>query len=263
MNILEQIIDHNRTALAERKKVLPLEKIREQKENFRHGKDFAAALRKPGLNIIAELKKASPSKGLIRENFDYENICVDYERNGAAALSVLTEQFYFQGSPDYLKTISGLVNIPLLRKDFIFDSYQIEEAVYLGADAILLIAAALDKPAFTELYRTAEENRLDVLSEVHTMDELEMALDCGANIIGVNCRNLKTFATDLELMGRMLQAMPPEKIRVAESGLRNHDDLLKFASQGANAFLIGETFMRAEKPGDELKKILGRAGGAE
>lgn len=255
MNILTEIIEKNRKALDERKLTLPLEKIRADKESCRHGASFANALRAPGFNIIAELKKASPSKGLIRPNFDFERIAVEYEKNGAAALSVLTEQFYFQGSPDYLSMISELVKIPLLRKDFIFDPYQIEEAVYLGADAILLIAAALDKRDFTLLYQTAKENGLDVLSEVHSMPELEMVLECGADIIGINCRDLKTFKTDLELTERMLRDIPNDKIKIAESGLSNHKELVEFGQLGANAFLIGETLMRAASPGNKLREL--------
>lgn len=256
MSILHEIIERNREALSERKKVLPSSLIDRQKEARRHGCDFATALAAPGPNIIAELKKASPSKGIIRQDFDFLEFALEYQRNGAAAISVLTEPYYFQGSPNYLSEVAAQVNIPLLRKDFIFDPYQITEAVYLGADAILLIVAALETDHYRELLAAAAENRLAVLSEVHTMEELATAVECDAQIIGINCRNLKTFSTDPELTARLLREIPDDRIRIAESGIRTREQMLRFAALGANGFLIGETLMRAASPGVKLRELL-------
>ena len=171
-----------------RKKAVPEKLLIEQAMSMPPVKDFAAALsRKDRFNIIAELKKASPSKGLIREDFVPEKLCLELESNGAAALSVLTEEFFFLGAPEYLKKVAALVKIPTLRKDFIFDSYQIYEARVLGADAVLLIAAALDEKTFSSLSQVAKHAGLHVLSEIHNRVELESTVRCGAQIIGINC----------------------------------------------------------------------------
>jgi indole-3-glycerol phosphate synthase len=248
MNILEKIISTNREALKEYS--LP-----ERTRPVRN-KCFANALSKDGFNVIAELKKASPSKGLIREEFLPLELAKELENSGAAALSVLTEQFYFKGSLEYLKTVSAEINIPILRKDFIFDEFQIEEAAAFGADAILLIAAALPEDTFKRLLKCAFENDLEVLTEVHTMAELEFVLSTDAEVIGINSRNLKTFKTDLELTKKMLSSIPDDKVKVAESGIFNHSDLVELKGQGADAFLIGEALMRAESPGQRLKELL-------
>ena len=248
MNILEKIIATNREALS--KEPLP------ERTRLVRKKCFANALRRDALNVIAELKKASPSKGLIREEFLPLALAKELESSGAAALSVLTEQFYFRGSLEYLKTVSAEINIPILRKDFIFDEYQIKEASAFGADAVLLIAAALSKDTFERLLNAAFEADLEVLTEVHTMAELEFVLSTDAEIIGINSRNLKTFKTDLELTKRMLSSIPNDKVKVAESGIFVHADLVELKKQGADAFLIGEALMRAESPGQKLKELL-------
>ena len=249
MNILEKIIAVNRETL---KKVSLPERQRPVREKL-----FAEALsRADRLNVIAELKKASPSKGLIREDFRPLELAKELENAGAAALSVLTEQFYFKGSLEYLKTVAANVNIPVLRKDFIFDEYQLREAVAFGADAVLLIAAALPQDTFRTLLEKAFELNLEVLTEVHTMAELDFVLSTDAEIIGINSRDLKTFKTDLELTRKMLSSIPDNKVRVAESGIFNHDDLVELRGQGANAFLIGEALMRVESPGRRLKDLL-------
>jgi indole-3-glycerol phosphate synthase len=249
MNILGKIIATNREAL--KKEVLPV-RVRPLREKC----FFNALKQKSGFNIIAELKKASPSKGIIREDFLPLELAIELEKAGAVALSVLTEEFYFKGSLDYLKIVAENVKISILRKDFIFDEYQIKEAFAFGADAILLIAAALSEDTFRKLLDVAFECKLDVLTEVHTMKELDFVLTTDADIIGVNSRNLKTFKTDLELTKKMLNSIPNEKVKVAESGIFNHTDLVELKGQGANAFLIGEALMRAESPGQRLKELL-------
>ena len=257
MNILDKIISRNREALELRKKIIPEKLLVEQSMTISPAKDFAAAIsRKDRFNIIAELKKASPSKGLIREDFVPEVLCMELEKNGAAALSVLTEEFFFLGSPTYLRKIANMVKIPVLRKDFIFDPYQIYEARILGADAVLLIAAMLDEKTFNSLYQTAKNAGLHVLAEIHNREELDRTLRCGARIIGINCRDLKTFQTDLGATEELLAAIPADRIKVAESGIRNHHDIIRLSGHGADAFLIGETLMRAASPGAELKKML-------
>ena len=248
MNILEKIIATNREALNEYS--LP------ERQRMVKNKCFANALSKDGFNVIAELKKASPSKGLIREEFLPLELAHELENAGAAALSVLTEQFYFRGSLEYLKTVAEEITIPILRKDFIFDEFQIQEAAAFGADAILLIAAALPEETFKRLLDAAYEADLEVLTEVHTMAELEFVLTADVEVIGINSRNLKTFKTDLELTKKMLSSIPDDKVKVAESGIFNHSDLVELRGQGANAFLIGEALMRAESPGQRLKELL-------
>jgi indole-3-glycerol phosphate synthase len=248
MNILEKIIATNREAL---KKVPLPERSRPVRK-----KCFATALSRDAFNVIAEIKKASPSKGLIREDFRPPELAKELESAGAAALSVLTEEFYFKGSLEYLKMVTREVDIPVLRKDFIFDEYQIKEAAAYGADAILLIAAALPEDVFRRLLAAALAANLEVLAEVHTMAELEFVLSTGAGVIGINSRDLKTFKTDLDLTKKMLGSIPDGKVKVAESGIFNHDDLVELRKQGANAFLIGEALMRETSPGKKLRELL-------
>ncbi len=224
------------------------------KRTRRHS--FAAALSAPGINIIAELKKASPSKGLIRPNFPVAELAKELEQSGAAALSVLTEPHYFQGSLDYLRIAARTVEIPLLRKDFIFDSLQILEAAAFGADAVLLIAAALDKAQMKDFFQYAKSLNLDALCEIHDEAELDMVMSFDADIIGINCRDLKTFKVDHELTYKLLDKIPAGKIKVAESGIGNHADIVRLQSAGAGAFLIGETVMRAGRPGEALKELI-------
>ena len=248
MNILEKIIDTNRKAL---KKIELPQRTREVRKNH-----FAKALRAHSNNIIAELKKASPSKGLIRENFEPVELALELQEAGAAALSVLTEQFFFQGSLEYLKAVSDKVLIPVLRKDFIFDEYRLEEAHAYGADAVLLIAAALEKDLFRKLLHRAQELNLDVLCEVHTMPELEFVLSTDAEIVGINCRDLKTFKTDLSLTKKMLCAIHNDRIKVAESGINEHKDIIDLEWMGADGFLVGEALMCEESPGQKLRELL-------
>jgi indole-3-glycerol phosphate synthase len=212
-----------------------------------------------GIAIIAELKKASPSKGLIRADFRPSELARDLERSGAAALSVLTDEQFFQGSLDYLRQASSSSSLPCLRKDFIVDEFQIVEARANQADAILLIVAALDQKELVSLAGIARAQRLDVLCEAHDEQELQRALDAGCDLIGINSRNLRTFEVNLETAFRLVEKMPATCVRVAESGIQSGADLARLRSAGYEAFLIGESLMKAERPGEALAKLIEEA----
>jgi indole-3-glycerol phosphate synthase len=205
--------------------------------------------------VIAELKKASPSKGLIRADFRPSELARELERAGAAALSVLTDEQFFQGSLDYLRQASSSSSLPCLRKDFIVDEFQIVEARANRADAILLIAAALDQKELVALAGIARAQGLDVLCEAHDEQELQRALDAGCDLIGINSRNLHTFEVNLETAFRLVEKMPAACVRVAESGIKSGADLARLRSAGYEAFLIGESLMKAERPGEALAKL--------
>lgn len=207
--------------------------------------------------VIAEVKKGSPSKGVIRADFEPVEIAGIYEKHGAACLSVLTDEHFFLGHLDYLTRIRAAVAIPLLRKDFIFDPYQIWEARAAGADAILLIAAMLDLSRLREFIACAGELSLDVLLEVHDEGELETALETDCRLIGINNRNLRTFVTDLGVTERLCALMPPDRFPVAESGINTRQDILRLRGVGARAFLVGESLMREPEIGGKLREILG------
>src|ERR1700719_164123 len=212
-----------------------------------------------GIAIIAELKKASPSKGLIRADFRPSELARDLERSGAAALSVLTDEQFFQGSLDYLRQASSSSSLPCLRKDFIVDEFQIVEARANRADAILLIVAALNQKELVALAGIARSHSLDVLCEAHDEQELQRALDAGCDLIGINRRNLRTFEVNLETAFRLVEKMPATCVRVAESGIQSGADLARLRSGGYEAFLIGESLMKAERPGEALAKLIEEA----
>jgi indole-3-glycerol phosphate synthase len=212
-----------------------------------------------GPAIIAELKKASPSKGLIRADFRPAELARELEMAGAAALSVLTDEPFFQGSLDYLQQASSSASLPCLRKDFIFDEFQIVEARAHRADAILLIVAALDQKELAALARAAREQGLDVLCEAHDQDELQRALDAGCDLIGINSRDLRTFEVNLETAFRLADKIPAGCVRVAESGIHSGADLARLCAAGYDAFLIGESLMKAERPGAALMNLLQEA----
>jgi indole-3-glycerol phosphate synthase len=209
--------------------------------------------------IIAELKKASPSRGLIRANFDAESLAQELERNGAAALSVLTDEEFFQGSLENLRRASAPTKLPCLRKDFMVHEFQVLEARANSADAILLIAAALSQTALISLAQAACQYDLDVLCEVHDEDELHRAIDAGCHLIGVNSRDLRTFKVDLATAFRLADLMPNNVVRVAESGIHSGADIARLRTAGYQAFLIGESLMKAESPGEALKTLLAEA----
>jgi len=215
------------------------------------------ALRRDGINVIAEFKRRSPSKGIIRPDADVLQIVKGYEAGGAAALSVLTEEDYFSGSLDDLRAVRAAVRLPVLRKDFVFEEYQVYESATAGADAVLLIVAALDDELLVRLRRLAEDELgLDALVEVHTSQEMKRAVGCEARLIGVNNRDLRTFEVSLETSVSLAREAPSEALLVSESGLRSRDDLQLLFNAGYRGFLIGETFMRAEDPQQALRNVL-------
>jgi len=260
--ILETILAATRATVAAAKVRVPVAEL-EVMAAHHHPRGWAAALRRraaAGPAIIAEIKKASPSKGLIRADFDVEWLAQRYEAGGAAALSVLTDEPFFQGSLRNLALASAAADLPCLRKDFTVDAYQILEARAHHGDAILLIAAALTNAGMQQLSRTARSVALDVLVEVHTADELARVLDAlgttGANAIGVNNRNLKTFEVSLETSFELVEQIPAGVVRVAESGISTPQDLARLRAAGFDAFLIGESLMRQPDPGAALAALL-------
>jgi indole-3-glycerol phosphate synthase len=205
--------------------------------------------------VIAEVKKASPSKGVIRADFHPADIAVDYAAHGAACLSVLTDIQFFQGSPDYLKQARAACKLPALRKDFMIDAYQVYQARSWGADAILLIVAALDHGLMAEMEAVAHELGMSVLVEVHNAEELQAALKLKTDLLGINNRNLRTFDTSLQNTLDLLPQIPADKLVVTESGIHTRDDVKRMRDAGVNAFLVGEAFMRAPQPGVELGRL--------
>jgi indole-3-glycerol phosphate synthase len=257
--ILDDIVEHKKEEVFASICARPLSALKELIHDRSEPRGFAAALtrdRSGQAAVIAEVKKASPSKGVIREQFDPVAIALDYEAHGAAAISVLTEKRFFQGSPDYLTALREQVSIPVLRKDFLFDIYQIYEARALGADALLLIAAILEKEKLRELLCLTRELGMDALVEVHTREELYMVLETGARIIGINNRNLATFKTDIATTVELVRDIPEDRIVVSESGIASRADILMLSSAGVDAFLIGESLMRQESPGAGLAELI-------
>jgi len=259
--ILDEIIKKTREDLEKRKVDYPLEWLgRSLAFNPFVPKDVPSALRATEDNpyrIIAEVKKASPSKGIIREDFDPILIAQQYTQGGADALSILTEPHFFQGDTEYLGMIRRYTNIPLLRKDFIVDKYQLVEALAFGADFVLLIAKALSRKELKELYEYSVHLGLEVLVEIHDKSDLVKAIFSGATIIGFNHRDLETFEMDMELSKRLIPMIPNGKIIVAESGLYNHEQLVDLNKAGVDAFLIGEHFMRQDDIESAVKTIKG------
>ena len=226
---------------------------RETSENHR----LRAALEKNQVNIIAEIKRASPSKGVINDKIDVSQTAKSYERGGACAISVLTEEDKFQGSLEDLRTARSAVNLPLLRKDFIFDEFQIYEAADTGADAILLIAAMLEDETLTQLYKLIEEDlKLDAVVEVHTLEELERVKKIGANIIGVNNRDLHSFKVSLDVSRNLIKHPPENALMITESGLQTREDIFELKELGFSGFLIGETLMRSGNVKNELGNLI-------
>jgi len=255
--ILDDIVRHRREDVARDRAMTPVESLRATTAYAAPRRGFTAALARPGRHVIAEVKKASPSKGLIRADFEPVEIACDYAAAGATCISVLTEPRFFQGAGAYLTAIRAAVDVPLLRKDFLFDPYQIIEARALGADAVLLILAMLDDALFRELHAVALEEGLDALVEVHDEGEMERALAAGASLVGINNRNLKTFETSLAVTERLAPLAGPGVVLVGESGLDAPADLARLEACGVRRFLIGESLMRAPHPGEKLRQLLG------
>lgn len=260
-DILRKILCRKREEVAQRSAVLPLNELSQRAQAAAPVRGFARALRdsvEAGQSaVIAEIKKASPSKGVLRENFDPAAIARSYQAGGASCLSVLTDVDFFQGADEYLQQARAACALPVLRKDFVLDPYQVYEARALGADCILLIVAALEDEMLMELLQLAGHLGMDALVEVHDATEMERALATPAPLIGVNNRNLRTFETSLETTIELLPAFPLDRLLVTESGIHSRDDVQLMRNNGVHAFLIGEAFMRADNPGERLAELFG------
>lgn len=254
-DILEKIVVRKRERLAVSKAALPLTELSKLVAPQAGGR-FIQALQREGINIIAEIKRRSPSKGVIRENFDAVAIAQNYTANGAAALSCLTEEDFFDGSLAYLRAVRQVTPLPLLRKDFIFDEYQLWEAAQAGADCILLIAAMLEPKLFNDLLQAAYGLGLDVLVEVHDAAETEQVLRYDVRLLGVNNRNLRTFVTTLDTSVQLAAHLPAGLTLVSESGIRSRADIEFLKQAGFHAFLIGEELMRAPDEGAALRSLI-------
>jgi indole-3-glycerol phosphate synthase len=262
-DILNKILDVKADEVAAAKKYRSLQSLRSEVESDREARaglrGFEAKLRGKiaagQAGVIAEVKKASPSKGVLRADFKPAHIAESYARHGAACLSVLTDVQFFQGAPEYLQQARAACEIPVLRKDFMIDMYQVYQARSWGADAILLIVSALDHGLMAELEACAHELGMDVLVEVHDGDELDAALRLKTRLLGINNRNLRTFETSLQNTLDLLPRIPPDKLVVTESGILKADDVKRMRDADVHAFLVGEAFMRAPDPGVELERL--------
>lgn len=260
-DILKKILNTKHAEVTAAMAEKPLVLLRGEAEDALPVRDFIGAIRtkiaagKPA--VIAEIKKASPSKGVIREDFRPAEIAATYAAHGAACLSVLTDRQYFQGSPEYLKQARAACNIPVLRKDFMIDAYQVYEARAMGADCILLIAAALSLPRMRELETIAHDLGMAVLVEVHDGEELDLALQLETPLVGINNRNLRTFDVTLETTLGLLTRIPQDRIVVTESGIFSPEDVALMRSNRVHTFLVGEAFMRQPDPGVELARVFG------
>jgi len=260
-DILRRIVEVKHEEVARARAARPLASLRTEAEARRDTRGFAAALRaklaagRPA--VIAEVKKASPSKGVLREHFVPAEIAVSYERHGAAALSVLTDEPFFQGSPEYLRQARAACALPVLRKDFMVDAYQVVEARAMGADCILLIAACLDDAEMADLEAEAFGLGLDVLVEVHDAAELERAVKLKTPLLGINNRDLRSFEVTLDTTLGLLGQVPADRLLVTESGVLAPADVHRLRAAGVNAFLVGEAFMRAPDPGQALEGLFG------
>ena len=250
--MLDKIVADKKEEVRQQKKAVPVSELRARIAQRTKTQDFAAALKKDGVNLIAEVKKASPSRGILRPDFDPVALARTYTDNGAAAISVLTEERYFQGNIEHLAGIRQEIDIPLLRKDFIFDPYQVYESRAYGADALLLIAAILAQEPLAELLTLSHELGLNCLVEVHNENEVEKALHSGAQIIGINNRDLKTFKVDISTTPRLRKLIPPDKIVVSESGISRRRHIEDLKRWGVNAALVGEALLTA---GDIAAKV--------
>lgn len=259
MDVLTEIVAKKRERVLAAKALVPLEEMRRLAfESRRNTSPHALlnALHSDGINVIAEFKRRSPSKGMIRGDANVIEIARSYEAGGAAGISVLTEEDYFAGSLDDLRQVKATVKLPVLRKDFVFDEYQVYESASAGADAILLIVATLDDQALSHLRRLAEDELgMEALVEVHTGDELKRAAASGAKLIGVNNRDLRTFELSLETSLLLAARMPKGSVSISESGLHSSDDLKRLHEAGYRGFLIGETLMRTDEPAEALRNL--------
>ena len=258
MNILQKIIGVKAREVMEKKKHTSLYEL--EKRPFPEMRDFKGALQTSGLSVIAEIKRMSPSEGLIREDFNPDAIAIIYQENGASAISALTDSGFFGGSDEYPIIIKNAVDLPVLRKEFIIDPYQILESRVLGADAILLIASVLDASELSDFIQQTSELGMDCLIEVHNADELDCALKTGASIVGINNRNLKTFEVSLDTSIDIKSRIPDEIVTVSESGIHTHADMIRLEEVGFNAVLVGTSLMRSDDIGQKLRDLTGTEG---
>lgn len=256
--ILDDIVKAKMKELARHKRKVSLSRMKERAvQRGVRTLDFAAALKGEGVQLIAEVKRSSPSRGVLRPDLDHVELARTYAANGAAAVSVLTEEQYFGGSPEQLAEVKeAIVSVPVLMKDFIFEPYQIYEARACGADALLLIAAMLSSLQLEELLSLSRALGMRCLVEVHDEEELERALSCGAMILGINNRDLRTFKIDLETTGRLRPLIPPDRIVVSESGIRDRGDMERLRSWRVNAVLVGETLVTAPDVAAKMRELL-------
>ncbi len=259
--ILNQILARKQQEISARRKAISIDQLRQQVEEVSAPRGFIAAMKRRiergEAAVIAEIKKASPSKGVIREDFDVVEIAKSYQAGGASCLSVLTDHDFFQGHEDYLTAARNACELPVIRKDFIVDPYQLIESRAIGADCILLIVAALDDGALTSLYREAKSLGMDVLVEVHDHKELERSLKLDPDLVGINNRDLHTFDTRLDTTIELLGSIPEACLVVTESGIHSRDEVELMRRHAVHAFLVGEAFMRVADPGQGLKQLFG------
>ena len=261
MDILDKIVERKREEITAAQNKIPEDRLREQAEQRNNRRSLYQALKEPGpfdVNIISEIKRASPSKGLIRKDLDPATYARAYEKGGAAALSVLTDQSFFKGSPKDLQSAKGAVQLPVLRKDFIISTYQIYEAAVMGADAVLLITRILSEQQLIDLLSLSTDLQLDALVEVHDEKDLEKAKNSGATLVGINNRNLRTFKTDIRTAIDLVKRFEPHQVAVAESGIHTREDIEQLKTAGIWNFLIGESLVRAEDPIAHLEYLMGK-----
>ena len=255
--ILSRIIEDKRRVVEEAKKSVAQDELARRARTVYVKSQFKKVVSRPHhINLIAELKKASPSKGIIRGDFNPVKIAITYEANGASALSVLTDERFFEGKLEYIKKIKESVSLPILRKDFIIDEYQIYETVASGADAVLLIAEILSAAELKRFYNVAKDLGLDVLVEVHNEENVDKALGSNADMIGINNRDLHTFKVDLGTAQRLIRLIPKDRVTVAESGIKTYEDVMFLKSLGVNSVLIGEAFMESDDIAAKMREIM-------
>ncbi len=256
-NKLDEIVAHKRREVADAKKSRPLAQLERELKRRSPPRGFAEAIRRPGkLSLIAEVKKSSPSAGPIRPQADVVEVARTYAGAGAQAISVLTDAKFFSGSLEDLSLVREKVSLPVLRKDFLLEEYQVVEAAAAGADAVLLIAAILPRPDLKRLLSLAADLSMDALVEVHTEGEVDQALEAGAQVIGINNRDLGTLQVDLAVTQRLIGALPKDRVRVSESGIRSRADVEFVQAQGADAILVGEELMVSDDPAAKIKELM-------
>jgi len=256
MDILGEIVSYKRKRVGEKKEKIPLAKLRDRIIKLPPARDFKGAISLPGkMNLICEIKRASPSSGLICREFYPEKIALTYERNGAGAISVLTEDKYFQGDILHLFSVKESVKVPILRKDFIIDEYQLYESRAFGADAVLLIASLLDVEEIGKFINISKNLEMETLVEVHCEEDLEKALSTPAQIIGINNRDLRDFTVDLKATKNLIEKIPQEKIVVSESGIKTREDVWMLKNTAINAILIGQVLLESEDIGRKLEEL--------